>query len=235
MSSSHAAGCSFVQHPSKGASAAISLVSWDASATSLQLAVLHQPLHPALPAMHTAELQEWQGCSIVLEPKRSTAAEAAYGAGGAQPLSADPAAVSSVIQAWHSTGIYPGQLPMRVVYLSEDRRVRLKCFGWDNMSGSERLHAWGICWQPDEGRNRSRVYYVYDHHQQPSSSIPINQGHFSMLHSKPVSAPLAVLLYFRYHVLCASVLWYALERWVWQLLSKFATPIRRDLSMFTCH
>ena len=99
------AACSFVQHSSKGCSAAISLVSWDTSSAALQLAVLRQPLHPALPAMHSPQLQCWQGSAIFLEQEGSPAAGAeADGLGGP----ADPAAVSSAVQAWHPTGIHSG-------------------------------------------------------------------------------------------------------------------------------
>lgn len=96
------AACSFTHHSTKGSSAAISLASWDISRASLQLALLHQPLHPALPAMHLPELQDWQGPAFVLEEPMS-AAEGAEG--GAQRPAANPAAVSTVIQAWHPTGI----------------------------------------------------------------------------------------------------------------------------------
>ena len=108
-SSSRPAACSFAQHSSKGSCAAISLVSWDMSAASLHLAVLHQPLHPALPAMHSPQLQDWQGSTIFLQQEESAAAGAdADGLGAAHCPAADPVAVSSVVQAWHPTGIHSG-------------------------------------------------------------------------------------------------------------------------------
>lgn len=96
--------CSFTQHSTKGSSAAISLVSWDTSTAALQLAVLHQPLRPALPAMRRPELQDWQGAALTLDPHMGVV-QGGAGAGAQRPA-ADPAAVSSVVQAWHPTGIH---------------------------------------------------------------------------------------------------------------------------------
>ena len=108
-SQSHTDTCSFVHHPSKGSSAAISLVSWGTSAPSLQLAVLHQPLHPALPAMHLPQLQDWQGSTIFLQQEESAAeGTVADDQEGAHSPAADPVAVSNVVQAWHPTGIHFG-------------------------------------------------------------------------------------------------------------------------------
>ena len=108
------AACSFAQHSTKGSSAAISLVSWGTSTASLQLALMHQPLHPALPAMRCPELQDWQGPAFMLEQPMSAFE-------GAEPHAprpaADPAAVSSVIQAWHPTGTHPGLSSMQFVHL----------------------------------------------------------------------------------------------------------------------
>ena len=52
--------CSFVQHATRGAAAAVALVSWGDQPGLLQLAVLLQPLQSALPLQAQPNLQSWQ-------------------------------------------------------------------------------------------------------------------------------------------------------------------------------
>ncbi len=98
--------CSFVQHFSKAASAAASLLSWDPTTTSLYLAMLHQPLQPALPILCKPELQQWHG--VMLDPmQQSSTAEAPPHATyqSAESKGVAPCGISNVSQAWHPTGI----------------------------------------------------------------------------------------------------------------------------------
>ena len=95
--------CSFAQHPTKGAAAVISLVSWQASVASLRLASLHQPLQPGLPFMHKPNLQHWQFATLALARQQGAAAE--DDVAGSQGTTAGPVTIDSVIQAWHLTGM----------------------------------------------------------------------------------------------------------------------------------
>lgn len=52
--------CSFVRHATRGAAAAVALVSWGDQPGLLQLAVLLQPLQSALPLQAQPNLQSWQ-------------------------------------------------------------------------------------------------------------------------------------------------------------------------------
>ncbi len=98
--------CSFVQHPSKGASAAVSLLSWDPTTTSLYLAILLQPVQPPLPLLCKPELQHWRGTMLSPMQQPSTADAPAHAAHQpAESTGVAPCGISSVSQAWHPTGI----------------------------------------------------------------------------------------------------------------------------------
>ncbi len=96
--------CSFVQHSSKGASAAVSLLSWDPTTTSLYITMLLQPLQPPLPILCMPELQHWRG--TMLSPmQQSSTAEAPAHAAHQSAEGMAPCGISNVSQAWHPTGI----------------------------------------------------------------------------------------------------------------------------------
>ena len=98
--------CSFVQHSSKGASAAVSLLSWDPTTTLLYLAILLQPVQPPLPLLCKPELQPWHGTMLFPMQLPSTAEAPAHAAHQpAESKGVTPCGISSVSQAWHPTGI----------------------------------------------------------------------------------------------------------------------------------
>lgn len=114
--------------------------------------------------MRQPELQDWQGPTLIREQPVSAAKGAE---GGAQRPAADTAAVSSVMQAWHPTGI----LFELVFYIV----CALGCIGptislrevtyWGNGMKAE-VSCLGSHFQ-----QVTKMHHVYDHHQQPISSI----------------------------------------------------------------
>lgn len=95
--------CSFVQHSSKGASAAASLLSWDPTTTSLYLAILLQPVQPPLPILCKPQLQHWRGTMLSPMQQPSTAEAPAHAAH--QSAESKDCGIRNVSQAWHPTGI----------------------------------------------------------------------------------------------------------------------------------
>ena len=58
--------CRFVQHPVRGAAAAIAEASWGTQQGLLHVAALQQPLHSALPLQPHFELQNWRTAAFDL-------------------------------------------------------------------------------------------------------------------------------------------------------------------------
>ena len=98
--------CSHVQHSTKGASAAVSVISWEGSPPSLQLAILMQPIQPPLPLLRQPMLHQWHSTTVFPMQQLSTP-EAPAGADrrpSADGMREAAGSISGVVQAWHPTG-----------------------------------------------------------------------------------------------------------------------------------
>lgn len=98
---------SHVQHSTKGASAAISVISWEGSPPSLQLAILIQPVQPPLPLLRHPVLHQWHSTTVFPMQQLSTP-ETPAGADrrpSAEGMCEAACSISGVLQAWHPTGI----------------------------------------------------------------------------------------------------------------------------------
>lgn len=122
-------GCSFVQHATQGAYAAVALVSWATASSSLHLAMLLQPVQPPLPMLRQPELQQWHTTTLGLMQHTgldqqqaqahlpAPAAAAAADGGAAVNGEQEDYGISAVLHAWHPTGFCLPILLDLVVYV----------------------------------------------------------------------------------------------------------------------
>ncbi len=187
--------CSFVQHASKGASAAVALISWDKLASALQLALLLQPTHPPVPLLRHPELQAWHGTTLF--PTQSPDAVLLPSTPGTGPPEDDmqgaACGISSVLQAWHPTGIPTGSLPCSSGISPSLAAVCCIGFLCD-------IHIAGF-WHRDNtaltdlflSASQTRVVTaaVSDHHQQPFATSPCSTSTGDeLMHGKEQCKPL---------------------------------------------